>query len=121
MSYMSHLSDLSETSDRSDTSDSPSPLILAPLASKNPQTENSKNSAKSVKSVVSFHHNPLCLRALAVHQKKIYFSLDKERFVWYTYYSASRGAMPSMKDEVYPPMAGRKDEWREGRYLDYES
>jgi hypothetical protein len=42
-------------------------------------------------------------------EKNIYFPLDKERFVWYTYYSASRGAMLSMKDK------GRSDEWREDR------
>jgi hypothetical protein len=29
-------------------------------------------------------HNPLCLRVLVAHQKKIYFPLDRASFVWYT-------------------------------------
>jgi hypothetical protein len=44
-------------------------------------------------------------------EKNIYFPLDKERFVWYTYYSASRRATPSMKDKGGRMNGGKADIW----------
>ena len=44
-------------------------------------------------------------------ENNFYFPLDKERFVWYTSFSASRGAMPSMKAEGGRMNGGKADIW----------
>ena len=91
--------------------------LLAFLAVQIPECKNWNNLWNLCNLRFPDSRNPLRLRVLVVHQKKIYFPLDKQRFVWYTLSGVCparsliflpSNSMPGTKNSKYTAFCGTK-------------